>query len=74
MHYTDEREFKSKIYLPNMQSITINKDMEHQVVNEREVLEPKHIQEKKKIDKIMQNIVKERMFGTFLKEDTKISV
>jgi hypothetical protein len=32
------------------------------------------VQEKKQIDKILQGIVKERMFGNFLNEDTRTSV
>jgi hypothetical protein len=41
MHFISNRERTSKVYLPNVQSIPLNKDMEHQVVNEREVAEPK---------------------------------
>lgn len=32
------------------------------------------MQERKQIDRILQGIVKERMFGTFLNEDTRMSV
>lgn len=34
MHLLSERERKSKIYLPNVQSIPLSKDSEHQELNE----------------------------------------
>ena len=66
MHIISERERHSKVYLPNVQSIALNKDKEHQQITEQTVVEAKEILERKNIDKIMQNIIKERMFGNFM--------
>ena len=43
-------------------------------MTDKEFVEPKEILEKKNIDKIMQNVVKERMFGNFFNEDNKVSL
>lgn len=66
MHLIGGREKGSKVYPLNTQSITMNNDYSHQSLNENKAEEAKHVQEKKQIDKILQGIVKERMFGNFL--------
>ena len=74
MHLLGEREKGSKVYPVNSQTILKNNDRSHEKLNENKVEEAKHVQEKKQIDKILQGIVKERMFGNFINEDTRISV
>jgi hypothetical protein len=51
----------------------MSNDRSHERLNENKVEETKHVQERKQIDKILRGIVKERMFGNFLNEDTRIS-
>ncbi len=64
----------SKLYHnQNDLSIPYDRDQCHEKMWQDKVEEAKHVQEKKQIDKILHNIVKERMFGNFLAEDTRIS-
>jgi hypothetical protein len=35
--------------------------------------EEKQVQEKKQIEKILHGVIKERMFGNFIKDETKVS-
>ena len=62
-----------KLYHPNSLSLTQNNDHSHQKIWSQKVEEAKHIQEQKKIDKMFQCLIKERLFGNFLSEDSRIS-
>ena len=63
----------SKIYHPNNMSLILNNDSYHQKMWSEKVEETRHIQEQKQIDRILHGIVKERLFGNLLAQDTRIS-
>jgi hypothetical protein len=65
---TTAREKLSKIYNTNGQGITMNNDHSHEKLTEDKVEETKRVQERKQIDKILQSIVKERLFGSLLED------
>lgn len=68
-----DREKGSKIFVPNWQCIPMNNDQSHlRLVNEK-IEEAKHVQERKQIDRMLQAIVKERMFGSILSEERHLS-
>lgn len=73
MHLLGDREKGSKVYPSNIQSIAMNTDKSHQKITESKIEEAVYIQEKKRIDKILQSIVKERLFGNFISEDGRLS-
>jgi hypothetical protein len=68
-----EREKGSKIYDQNSQSILMNNDRSHEKINEVKIDEARHVQEKKQIDRMLHGIIKERLFGNFLTDESKLS-
>ena len=70
----DLRKKRSKVYVPNSQSITMNNDSSHDRLTVAKGEEAKVVQQRKQIDKILQSIVKERLFGNFQQEDNKLSI
>lgn len=65
---------KSKVYIVNAQSIPMNNDHSHAKLTLDKVEETKVIQEKRQIDKMLQAIVKERLFGNLLEDENKLSL
>ena len=73
MHLLGDREKGSKVYPSNIQSIAMNNDKSHQKITDCKIEEAVYIQEKKRVFKILQSIVKERLFGNFISEDGRLS-
>lgn len=59
--------------MPFPQSIAMSNDRSHESLTTGKVEEAKHVQEKKQIDKIMHGVIRERLFGNFVSEDTRLS-
>ena len=67
------RNGSSQLYHPNDMSLTLDNDASHQKMWIEKVEEAKHIQEQKQIDRILTGIIKEKLFGNLLAEDSRIS-
>lgn len=65
---------RSKVYIPNGQSIPMNNDHSHEKLTLDKVEETKVVQERRQIDKMLQAIVKERLFGNLLEDENKLSL
>lgn len=63
----------SKLSQHDSLGITLDSDLSHQKMWNEKVEEAKHIQEQKQIDRILQGIVKERLFGHLLSQESRIS-
>jgi hypothetical protein len=68
MHFITNPTRRSKIYSERLYNIPINNDLCHlNMLSEKEE-ESKVVYEKKQIEQMLQGIVKERMFGNFIKD------
>lgn len=56
----------TKVYAPNFLSYALNDDQKHLKVWKEKIQENKDVQQKKQIDKILQGVIKERMFGDII--------
>lgn len=74
MHFLRGPNRQSKIYAEQLYNIPISNDFSHYGITAEKAEECKVVHEKKQIEKIMHGIVKERMFGNFIKDDTRVSL
>ena len=73
MHFLNNKTRSSKIYSERSYSIPISNDFSHEGLSHENATEEKHVQEKKQIEKIMHGVIKERLFGNFFKDETRVS-
>lgn len=73
MHFLSLRQRGSKIYSNTVYTIPMDNDRSHINMSNNKIEETKVIQERRQIDKIMHGIIKERLFGNFIDEQTRIS-